>query len=257
MMKRLLMAASLTIVSLTIEAQESLRNSLTVAVTIGSDTYTSAKAQVCYNAAGYTPDNANWQDRKMMTGIELGWFATEEIKVALGGGFNYRCVPGFEETSYAHGCDMGICSGTSYLDAEKQISYHAYLSGNYYIRTGIERLKAIAGVKGDWAHCISKLTPTYTGSYSTSVSGQSSQTVSNRHHTTTGKAEAFDIKGALTIGAEYFITRNFYAGVQADLGSFTYSVARTLPSDSKMTLKGEAYNASFLSCPMLKIGFAF
>ena len=77
--------------------------------------------------------------------------------------------------------------------------------------------------------------------------------------TWTGKSvsEAYNIRGALTFGTDYFITRAFFIGASVDVFAYTYNFTVIKPQEGLAGLAADSHNFSALAAPTIKIGFCF
>ena len=66
--------------------------------------------------------------------------------------------------------------------------------------------------------------------------------------------EAFNIRGAITGGVDYFFNDAFFIGVQVDPFAYTYNCTLIKPQEG---LSNDSHNFTILAAPTIKIGFKF
>lgn len=245
MVKKFLSIAFLPALTLLATAQNApAKNDLTIAATLGYNSFATVEAQngLLKEYSAVAP-NTNWASKKLMTGIEFGWFATPGFKITLGGGVNYSENPGYDEIPGTVSSDsedsFGEIPTYRSIDQSRTLCYDGRLALDFYLKTSIESLKLILGAHGGFAHCIDEKKFLEANALGKSL------------------AEAYTIKGGAAFGAEYFIARGFYVGAQVDFGSFTYGKVSYRPQEGLSSLKADNYNFSFLSAPTIKVGFKF
>ena len=69
--------------------------------------------------------------------------------------------------------------------------------------------------------------------------------------------EAYNIRGALTAGVDYFFTDAFFIGVQVDPFAYTYNCTLVKPQEGLSSLDADSHNFGILAAPTLKVGFKF
>ena len=70
-------------------------------------------------------------------------------------------------------------------------------------------------------------------------------------------AESWNLRGALTIGVDYFVLPALYVGAQIDPFAYTYNKTTYNPQAGLGDLSADSHNYSVLAAPTLKIGFKF
>jgi hypothetical protein len=70
-------------------------------------------------------------------------------------------------------------------------------------------------------------------------------------------AESCNLRGALTVGIDYFLFKGLYVGAQIDPLAYTYNITSVRPQEGLSTLSANSHSISMLAAPTLKLGFAF
>ena len=70
-------------------------------------------------------------------------------------------------------------------------------------------------------------------------------------------AESWNLRGALTIGVDYFVLPALYIGAQIDPFAYTYNKTTYNPQAGLGDLSADSHNYSVLAAPTFKIGFKF
>ena len=200
-------------IGLTANAQEKgpQRNDFTVAATVSYDaTVTVMQNAQPGNQMQYTlpTQSTNWNDKELRVGIEGGWFFLDEWKLVLGGGMSitkhpgYSAVPGTidENTDWSDANDGSIPDYNA-VPEQNFVQFNVYTGVDRYFKTKVDGL--------------------YLYEYSMGES----------------VGEAFNIRGALTGGVEYYITDALFVGAQVDPFAYTYNRSLIKPQEAAPTLK--------------------
>ena len=235
--KRLLVLAVLPMLCLAVNAQSSSKDNtpkkgdFTVAATVGYNSYTNVTAP-----SGLLTDyevralSTNWADKKLMVGFEGGWFFKDQWKLNLGGGT-------IDENTEAG--DGSIPNYRAVADAQ---------SFAYNVSAGVDRYFNIKRVPNlMW----------YTGIRVGFAYGENEMKYDEE--TSMGKsiAESWNLRGALTIGVDYFVLPALYIGAQIDPFAYTYNKTTYNPQAGLGDLSADSHNYSVLAAPTFKIGFKF
>lgn len=246
-LNKLFVLAALPLIGLTANAQEKgpQKNDFTVAVTAGYNSTVMQEAAVgnlpSYN--GFQSQTTNWNDKALTIGIEGGWFFLDEWKLTLGGGMNitkkpgYTGVPGSADSDEAF--EMGDIPSYGAVADQSFVQFNVYTGVDRYFKTKVDGLYLYAGARVGYAY------------------GRNSSFLDDE--TTMGKSvgEAFNIRGALTGGVDYFITDGFYVGAQVDPFAYTYNRSLIKPQEGLSNLDANSHNFGILAAPTLKVGFKF
>lgn len=248
--KRLLILAVIPMLCLATSAQEVKDNTpkkgnFTLAATVGYNNYTSITAPsgilTDYELAAIS---TNWTDKKMMVGFEAGWFFQDRWKLNLGGGLSFTNNPGYsaklgtlDETSEAG--DGSIPNYRAVADASS-LGFNVFVGVDRYFNIkAVPNLLWYAGARVGYAYSQNQMKYDEPESMGKSV------------------AEAFNIRGALTVGANYFVLPGMYVGCQLDPFAYTYNTTTYKPQEGLANLSADSHNFSLLAAPTLIIGFKF
>ncbi len=250
MIKKLLILAVLPMMCLTAGAQnkEGLlpkKGDLTVAATVGYNSYTNIMAPsgllTDYEVAALS---TNWTDKQLMVGLELGWFVHNNWKLNLGGGFNFTNNPGYSAVPGT--IDVNTEAGDGSIPNYRAVANASSLTFNVF--TGIDRYFKLNGVPGLML---------YTGVRGGYAYSQNQAKYDEPESMGKTVAEAFNIRGALTFGMDYYVLPGFFVGCQVDPFAYTYNKTTFKPQEGLGNLSANSHNYSILAAPTLKIGFKF
>lgn len=245
-LNKLFVLAALPLIGLTANAQEKgpQKNDFTVAATLSynSSVMQNAAAGNLYNY-NIAAQSTNWNDKNLSVGIEGGWFFLDEWKLTLGGGMNITKKPGYSAVpgtidGYTELGDGSIPNYGAVAD-QSFVQFNVYTGVDRYFKTKVDGLYLYAGARVGYAY------------------GRNSSFLDDE--TTMGKSvgEAFNIRGALTGGVDYFLTDGFYVGAQVDPFAYTYNRSLIKPQEGLSNLDANSHNFGILAAPTLKVGFKF
>ena len=243
---KLLLYAVMPMMCLGLSAQEKgpQKGDFTVALTLGYN------ASVMQNAvAGNRTDygiraaSTNWNDKKLTVGIEGGWFFLDLWKLNLGGGMNITKAPGYgpvpgtiDETT-----EPGDGSIPNYgaVSDRSVIQFNVYTGVDRYFRTKIDGLMPYIGARVGYAY------------------GRERSMTDDETYMGESVGEAFNIRGAITAGVDYFFTDAFFIGAEVDPFAYTYNRTLIKPQEGLSNLDANSHNFGILAAPTLKVGFKF
>lgn len=244
--RKLLLYAVMPMMCLGVSAQEKgpKKGDFTVALTLGYN------ASVMQNAvAGNRTDygiraaSTNWNDKKLTVGIEGGWFFRDLWKLNLGGGMNITKAPGYgpvpgtiDETT-----EPGDGSIPNYgaVSDRSVIQFNVYTGVDRYFRTKIDGLMPYIGARVGYAY------------------GRERSMTDDETYMGESVGEAFNIRGAITAGVDYYFTDAFFIGAEVDPFAYTYNRTLIKPQEGLSNLDANSHNFGILAAPTLKIGFKF
>ena len=248
-LRKLIILAVAPMMCLAASAQDNTpkKGDFTVAATVGYNTYTtvSAKPGNYLGNQSYSAEASpvNLQDQKLMIGIEGGYFFHDLWKVTLGGGMNISTQPGYdlvEGSGTTSGNNEGTVPGYLYVLNESTIQFQVYTGVDRYFDNliNVKNLLPYAGVRLGYAY---------------------GRNTAQGDPSWMGKSigESFNIRGALTIGMDYFVSEAFFMGIQVDPFAYTYNRNTYKPQEGLRNLEADSNNFSFLAAPTLKVGFKF
>lgn len=253
MIKKIIILAVLPLLALAAIAQEKKecaamtprKGDFTVAVTAGYNSYTSVSAlsglQTNYEAAALS---TNWSDKALMIGVEGGWFFKDLWKLSIGGGINFANNPGY--TGVPGSVDASEEAGDGTLPNYRAVadastfSYQVFAGvDRYFALKQAPRLMPYVGIRVEFNYCLNEKKYDEAETMGKSI------------------GEAWNLRGALTCGADYYLLPTLYAGVQVDFFSYTYCMTTYKPQEGLANLSADSHSYSLLAAPTIKIGFKF
>lgn len=244
-LRKLIILAVAPMMCLAASAQDNTpkKGDFTVAATVGYNTYTTVSAKPGnYTGGSYDAyaSPINLQNQKLMVGIEGGWFFHDLWKVTLGGGMNISTQPGYDAVEGTGTYDQGSIPGYNYVLNQSTMQFQVYTGVDRYFDNliNVKNLLPYAGVRVGYAY---------------------SRNTAQGDDTWMGKSigESFNIRGALTIGMDYFVNEAFFVGMQVDPFAYTYNRNTYKPQEGLRNLEADSNNFSFIAAPTLKVGFKF
>lgn len=247
--KRLLILAVIPAMCLQLFAQRSenipKKGDFTVAATVGYNSYTSIAAETAlktdYEVAALS---TNWTDKKLMVGFEGGWFFHDKWKLNLGGGLNFTNNPGYSAVPGTIDADSEPGDGS--IPNYRAVGDGSSLTFNVF--TGVDRYFKVKSVNGLMWYAGARIGYAY-----------AQNQIKFNEPESMGKSvgEAFNIRGALTLGIDYYILPAMYIGCQLDPIAYTYNTTTIKPQEGLGNLSADSHNYSLLASPTIKIGFKF
>lgn len=225
---------------------EPKKGDLMVSLNFGVGSYIGTSAPKP-NLSNYTlsaPMDA-WFDKKPILDIEGKWFVTDRWALKLTGGLSYSHNPGYSEIT---GTQTG---NNSEIEAGEVPTYNAVPSGNniqYYIGIGADHYfntksdKLFLRVGGEIGYAYGRVT----------VNAEDSE-----EYTGATLGEAYALKIAPVVGADYFMNSALYVGFDIRPVSYQYSKYSERPQVGLGLLSSDNHNISILSQPMIKLGVRF
>lgn len=244
---KLLILAALPMIGLTANAQDKgpQKNDFTVAATVSYNNTVMQNAAVgtlpSYN--GFQAQSTNWNDKSLQVGIEGGWFFLDEWKLVLGGGMSITKHPGYSGVPGSADSDESFEWGDvpSYGAVADQnfVQFNVYTGVDRYFKTKVDGLYLYAGARVGYAY------------------GRNISFTDDEYNMGKSVGEAFNVRGALTGGVEYYITDGLFVGAQVDPFAYTYNRSLIKPQEGLSNLDANSHNYSILASPTIKIGFKF
>ena len=245
---KLLILAALPMVGLTANAQDKgpQKNDFTVAATVSYDNSVMQNAMPGSSPSySITAKSTNWNDKDLRVGIEGGWFFLDEWKLVLGGGMSitkhpgYSAVPGTVDPALSADDNMGEIPSYGAVADQNFVQFNVYTGVDRYFKTRVDGLYLYAGARIGYAY------------------GRNISFTDDEYNMGRSVGEAFNIRGALTGGVEYYITDALFVGAQVDPFAYTYNRSLVKPQEGLSNLDANSHNYSILAAPTLKIGFKF
>lgn len=185
-------------------------------------------------------------------GIEAKYFIKSNMAVRLGAGGAFSGAP---SQDYVKGVSV---AGSE--DPNSTIPSYTMLEGNttkemygdlgfdYYFNTKVSRLFPFLGVEVSGVYGQMEIFDGYRGL-------NSDDEVIPTYDTRRGETYAFG--GGLNGGVDYYISEGLFLGVEVKVASYMYTAKTIFPQPGLDPNEAYANNFSFLSQPVIKIGFKF
>ena len=267
-MKRILtmLTAALLLVSTVSVAQErgGNQNDLTLAVTAGYNGSVMQSAQPG-NQPSYSVSSTNWNDKSLGLGVELGWFFVDLWRLNVGGGFSFTNTPGYPAVpgTVDKTWEAGDGSIPDYLGVANQntMQFNVSLGFDRYFRTEVEGLLPFVGIKAGYAYGyfrteVEGLLP-FVGIKAGYAYGSNIAFMDDETWMGQSAGEAFNIRGAVTVGVDYYLSDGFFVGASIDPFAYTYNYTMIRPQDGLAGLAADSHNYSAFAAPTIRIGFCF
>ena len=244
--RKLLLYAVMPMMCLGLSAQEKgpKKGDFTLALTLGYNASVMQNA-VAGNEPGYNISaiSTNWNDKKLTVGIEGGWFFLDLWKLNLGGGMNITKAPGYGPVPGTIDGDSepgdGSIPNYGAVSDRSVIQFNVYTGVDRYFRTKIDGLMPYIGLRAGYAY------------------GRERSMTDDETYMGESVGEAFNIRGAITAGVDYFFTDAFFIGAEVDPFAYTYNRTLIKPQEGLSNLDADSHNFGILAAPTLKIGFKF
>ena len=243
---KFLLFAVMPMMSFTVNAQDKApkQGDFTVAATVSYNSSVMKNAEAG-NLNGYSisAESTNWNDKKLSVGIEGGWFFRDLWKLNLGGGMNiskqpgYAAVPGTVDETTEPG-DGSIPNYGAVAD-QSVIQFNVYTGVDRYFKTKVNGLMPYVGLRVGYAY------------------GRTRAYADDETYMGESVGEAFNIRGAITAGVDYFFNEAFFIGAEVDPFAYTYNRTLVKPQEGLSNLDANSHNFGILAAPTLKIGFVF
>ena len=237
-LSKLFILAALPLLSVSANAQDKnpQKGDFTVALTLGYNN------TVMQKASSYTGSmqalSTNWNDKGLAVNIEGGWFFQNQWKLLLGGGMNITKNPGYEAIP-GTGHEPGDVPSYGAIADQSFVQYTVFTGVDRYFKTKVDGLMPYVGVRGGFAY------------------GRNSSFTDDENNMGKCVGEAFNVRGALTAGVDYFLTEGLFIGAEVNPFAYTYNRTLIKPQAGLKNYAANSHNFAFLAAPTLKIGFKF
>lgn len=241
---KLLVLAILSTFGLTVNAQDKgpQKNDFNVALTLSYDNSVMRSAEPGSGRNDYSISAAstNWMEKDLRVGVEGGWFFLDEWKFVLGGGMNISKQPGQVGLPGSGWTDGGYdIPEYKAVEDENFIQFNVYTGVDRYFKTKVDGLYLYAGARVGYAY------------------GRNISFTDDENNMGKSVGEAYNIRGALTGGVDYYFTDAFFIGAQVDPFAYTYNHTLVKPQEGLSNLDACSHNFGILAAPTLKVGFKF
>lgn len=248
---KIIVSAVLPMMCLSVAAQERSdntpqKNNFTVAATLGYNSFTNVTALPGnlsnYEAAAST---ATWNDKKIMVGLEVGYFISDAWKLNLGGGLNFSHNPGYADRpgtidEFSGDDTLGDIPNYRAVASQYNCNYDVALGLDRYFRAGnIRNLMWYTGLKVGFAYALNEK--------------------KYDEWTAMGKSvgETWSLRAGVAIGVDYYVLPALYVGFAVQPFAYSYNMSNFKPQEGLASLKADSHTYSILASPTLKIGFKF
>ena len=244
-LRKLFILAVAPMMCLAAQAQEVTpkKGDLTVAITAGYNSYTSLSAPAGnLNDYNLQAVSTNWNDKQLMLGFEGGWFFKDLWKATLGGGMSitsnpgYAAVPGTADNSNVGGASI---PGYDAVASQSDMQFNVFAGVDRYFKSKVTGLMPYVGGRIGYAY------------------GCNTAFADSEEYVGKSIAESFNIRGAVTLGIDYFINEVLFVGAQVDGFAYTYNMSTYKPQAGLSNLSADSHNFSVLAAPTIKVGFKF
>ena len=198
-----------------------------------------------------------------MTGIELRYFLSSQFSVGLVAGAQFSTnpakndIPGVNAESDAPG---SVVPSNGTVDKRSNTTIFTSLQGTYHIEVENPRISPFIGLQGVFSRNEKKFertTPTLRPGQGIDDIGSPGHLEYTKEDAGLRKASVMGFGGNLTAGADYYLAKGFYLGIQVNALSYTYAKSSINVSQGTESAKASAQNFEFISLPTLRLGFTF
>lgn len=246
-MKSFFIAIVASLLSLTLYGQGNgpVKGDFTLSTTFGYNSYVGKAAPSgLLSQYGNAALSTDWFDKQLMTGLEGQWFFTDRWALRLGGGLGFTHNPGYSARPGTFDEDSEIGDGS--VPDYNAVGNAANLKYNVY--TGFDRYYQSKKVNDLYFHIGVQVGLAY---------GLNRVNTADENTLGTSTGEAFNIRGALNMGVDYYILPAMFLGLEVSPLAYTYNMTTIKPQPGLRNLSADSHNFAFLAAPTLKIGFHF
>lgn len=227
------------------EGNGPVKGDVTISGTVGYNSYVGKNAPSgLLNSYENAALSSDWFDSKLMIGIEGQWFFTNNWALRLGGGLGFTNQPGYaaKPGTVDANSEAGDGSIPDYraVGNGQNLKYNVYTGFDRYFQSKkVANLYFHAGLLAGFAYGLNQ--------------------VKFDEETSMGKStgEAFNIRGALNCGVDYYVLPGMFIGLEVSPLAYTYNMTTIKPQAGLSNLSADSHNFAFLSAPTLKVGFKF
>ena len=245
-LKKLIILAVAPMMCLAASAQDFTpkKGDFTVAATVSYNSYTSLDAADGNSSShSLAAVSTNWTDKKLMVGLEGGWFFQDLWKLTLGGGMNISSNPGYASVPGVWD-DYDVTTGIPTYNAVKsqsEMQFNIYAGVDRYFDNLIK---------------VNNLMP-YFGARMGYAYGRNSAYADDETWMGKSIGESFNLRWSLVAGLDYFLSEAFFLGIQVEPFAYTYNKSTLKPQEGLGNLSANSHNFGILAAPTIKFGFKF
>ena len=186
-------------------------------------------------------------------GVEAKYFLTSNIALRFAGSGILSSSPARDAQEGVQDPDGNNYPGATipgfrHLEGKTTKQFYIDLGADYYFTTKIARLQPYAGVQVNSLYGQLEIFDGYRG---LDGNGEVIPTYDTR------RGEAYGLGGSIVGGIDYYLGEGFFLGLEIKGVSYMYNVNRIFHQPGMEAQESAAHNTSFLTQPVLKIGFKF
>ena len=246
-LRKLIILAVAPMMCLAASAQDNTpkKGDFTVAATVSYNSYTSLDAaNGSWSSHELAAVSTNWTDKKLMVGLEGGWFFQDLWKLTLGGGMNISKNPGYAAVPGVWDSTDGVSAGIPDYKAvasQSEIQFNVYAGVDRYFDNliKVKNLLPYAGARMGYAY------------------GRNTACADDESWMGKSVGESFNLRWSLVAGLDYFVSEAFFFGIQVEPLAYTYNKSTLRPQEGLGNLSANSHNFGIFAAPTLKVGFKF
>ena len=246
-LRKLIILAVAPMMCLAFSAQDFTpkKGDFTVAATVSYNSYTSLDAANGSSSShSLAAVSTNWTDKKLMVGLEGGWFFQDLWKLTLGGGMNISKNPGYAAVPGVWDSSDGVSAGIPDYKAvasQSEIQFNVYAGVDRYFDNliKVKNLLPYAGARMGYAY------------------GRNTACADDESWMGKSVGESFNLRWSLVAGLDYFVSEAFFFGIQVEPLAYTYNKSTLRPQEGLGNLSANSHNFGIFAAPTLKVGFKF
>ena len=246
-LRKLIILAVAPMMCLAVSAQDFTpkKGDFTVAATVSYNSYTSLDAaNGSWSSHELAAVSTNWTDKKLMVGLEGGWFFQDLWKLTLGGGMNISKNPGYAAVPGVWDSSDGVSAGIPDYKAvasQSEIQFNVYAGVDRYFDNliKVKNLLPYAGARMGYAY------------------GRNTACADDESWMGKSVGESFNLRWSLVAGLDYFVSEAFFFGIQVEPLAYTYNKSTLRPQEGLGNLSANSHNFGIFAAPTLKVGFKF
>lgn len=184
----------------------------------------------------------NWQDKSLALNVEFRWMFAKKWALKVMGGVSYGFSPEYEAlpgTADGELSDLGEVPNYSFVPESDRLQYQIAVGFDRLVPTKYDRLFFHYGIEGGVAY------------------GRNVATAANEVYSGKAIGESYGFHGAFVTGFQYFIGEAIYTGIEIRPLGYSYTINNLRPQVDLKLLSSDSHNFTFLSNPMIKLGFRF
>ena len=245
-LKKLIILAVAPMMCLAASAQDFTpkKGDFTVAATVSYNSYTSLDAADGNSSShSLAAVSTNWTDKKLMVGLEGGWFFQDLWKLTLGGGMNISSNPGYASVPGVWDYEDVTTGIPTYnaVKSQSEMQFNVYAGVDRYFDNLIK---------------VNNLMP-YFGARMGYAYGRNSAYADDENWMGKSIGESFNLRWSLVAGLDYFLSEAFFLGIQVEPFAYTYNKSTLKPQEGLGNLSANSHNFGILAAPTIKFGFKF